>query len=413
MIPLEPATASIVSDPAVRLVEQIDHATKRAETRDVGQILNDAVRRGASDILLKVGNSPLARVDGELAPLYPRAALLLPPDTERMARQIMPEYRIKEFENEQEADFAYAIPGLGRFRVNAFRQRGSVSIVLRSIPIEAPTFSQLDLPDVVRELAEEERGIVLVTGTTGSGKSTTLAAMVRHINATMAKHIVTIEDPIEYLYRDERSAIDQREVGADTASFKRALRRVLRQDPDVILIGEMRDEETVQTALSAAETGHLVFSTLHTADAAETVNRILEFYEPHEQMQARSMIASVLKGVISQRLVPSANGEGRTAILEVLRSTGRVHDAIKDGDVSTLPDIIAEGSFYGMQSFDQALYQAVTDGRITMDTALGYATRPHDFKLLVQGEGRVGTTMEDVEQLPPPATAQVPEIPGL
>lgn len=392
---------------------------------DVAQVLIDAVERGASDILIKVGSSPLARIDGELGPLYPGAETLMPPDTEQMARQLMPEFRIKEFENEQEADFAYAVPGLGRFRVNAFKQRGSVSMVLRAIPIEAPTFAELSLPDIVRELAEEERGIVLVTGTTGSGKSTTLAAMVRHINATMRKHIVTIEDPIEYLYRDECSGINQREIGSDTASFKRALRRVLRQDPDVILIGEMRDEETVQTALSAAETGHLVFSTLHTADAAETVNRILEFYEPHEQTQARSMIASVLRGVISQRLVPTADGEGRTAILEVLRSTGRVHDTIKDGDVSALPDIIAEGSFYGMQTFDQALYAAVKDGRVTMETALEYATRPHDFKLLVQGEGRTGTSMEDVEQLaaeqaedkgpglPPPAPARVPEIPGL
>jgi twitching motility protein PilT len=338
------------------------------------------------------------RVDGELGPLYEGAPKLMPPDTDSMARELMPEFRIKEFENEQEADFAYAVPGLGRFRVNAFRQRGSVSMVLRAIPMEAPTFDQLGLPDVVKSLAEEERGIVLVTGTTGSGKSTTLAAMIRHINTTMAKHIVTIEDPIEYLYRDERSGINQREIGSDTASFKRALRRVLRQDPDVILIGEMRDEETVQTALSAAETGHLVFSTLHTADAGETVNRILEFYEPHEQTQARSMLASVLKGVISQRLVPAADGEGRTAIVEVLRSTGRVQDTIKDGDVSQLSEIIAEGSFYGMQSFDQALYGAVRDGHVTMETALSYATRPHDFKLLVQGEGRTGTTMEDVDQ---------------
>ena len=365
---------------------------------DVAQILIDAVEQGASDIIIKAGNRPLARIDGELQPLHEDAEKLMPPDTEQMARQLMPEFRIKEFENEQEADFAYAVPGLGRFRVNAFRQRGSVSMVLRSIPIEAPTFEKLGLPDVVRDLAEEERGIVLVTGTTGSGKSTTLAAMIRHINTTMAKHIVTVEDPIEYLYRDERSGINQREIGSDTASFKRALRRVLRQDPDVILIGEMRDEETVQTALSAAETGHLVFSTLHTADAAETVNRILEFYEPHEQTQARSMLASVLRGVISQRLVPTADGEGRVAVLEVLRTTGRVQDTIKDGDVSTLPEIISEGAFYGMMSFDQALYNAVKSGKVAMDTALTYATRPHDFKLLVQGEGRVGTTMEDVDQ---------------
>jgi twitching motility protein PilT len=224
--------------------------------------------------------------------------------------------------------------------------------------------------------------------------------MVRHINATMRKHIVTIEDPIEYLYRDECSGINQREIGSDTASFKRALRRVLRQDPDVILIGEMRDDETVQTALSAAETGHLVFSTLHTGNAAETVNRILEFYPAGEQLQARSVLAGTLKGVISQRLVTTADGNGRTAILEVLRMTGRVHDTIKEGSVSDLPDIIAEGSFYGMQSFDQALYEAVKDGRIDMETALANASRPHDFKLLVQGEGRVGTSMEDVQQEP-------------
>jgi twitching motility protein PilT len=373
---------------------------------DIAQILIDAVGRRASDIVIKAGNSPLARINGELVKLYPEAPKLMPPDTEAMVRQLMPEYRIKEFENEQEADFAYAVPGLGRFRVNAFKQRGSASMVLRTIPIEAPTFENLKLPDVVRQLAEEDRGIVLVTGTTGSGKSTTLAAMVRHINATMRKHIVTIEDPIEYLYRDECSGINQREIGSDTASFKRALRRVLRQDPDVILIGEMRDDETVQTALSAAETGHLVFSTLHTADAAETVNRILEFYEPSQQTQARSMLAGTLKGVISQRLVPTTGGEGRTAILEVLRMTGRVHDTIKEGEVSSLPDIIAEGSFYGMQSFDQALYQAVSEGRVEMETALAFATRPHDFKLLVQGQGRTsGSTIEDV--------AQVPEIPGL
>src|SRR4051794_29660287 len=367
---------------------------------DLAQILIDAVSRGASDIVIKAGNSPLARIDGELVRLYADAPTLMPPDTDAMVRQLMPEYRIKEFENEQEADFAYAVPGLGRFRVNAFKQRGSTSLVMRAIPMEAPTFASLNLPDVVRQLAEEDRGIVLVTGTTGSGKSTTLAAMIRHINATMHKHIVTIEDPIEYLYRDEESGINQREIGSDTASFKRALRRVLRQDPDVILIGEMRDEETVQTALSAAETGHLVFSTLHTADAAETVNRILEFYDANEQMQARSMLAGVLKGVISQRLVPTKEAQGRTAILEVLRMTGRVHDTIKDGDVSALPDIISEGSFYGMQTFDQALYAAVTEGRIDMETALGYATRPHDFKLLVAGGGSTaGTTMDDVEQV--------------
>jgi twitching motility protein PilT len=367
---------------------------------DIADILTDAVAKDASDIHIKVGNVPLARIDGELEPVYEDGERLAPPDTERMMRELLPENRIKEFENMNEADFAYAAPGLGRFRVNAFRQRGSISLIMRAIPFEAPSLEQLGLPAVVRELAEQERGVVLVTGTTGSGKSTTLAAMIRHINENMRKHIVTIEDPIEYLHRDARSEINQREVGADTDSFKQALRRVLRQDPDVILIGEMRDQETVETALSAAETGHLVFSTLHTADAGETINRILEFYEPHELMQARSMLASVLKGVVSQRLVPEADGDGRVAVCEVLRQTGRVSDTIKDGDVSLLPEIIAEGSFYGMQTFDQALYDAVTAGRITMETALAAASRPHDFKLLVQGEGRVGTTMEDVVQDP-------------
>ncbi|MFL5894149.1 MAG: type IV pilus twitching motility protein PilT [Thermoleophilaceae bacterium] len=365
---------------------------------DITTILKDAVERGASDIHLKVGNLPLARIDGELGPLYDSGDKLMPPDTEAMMRELLPELRIKEFENQNESDFAYAAAGLGRFRVNAFKQRGSVSLILRAIPFEAPSLQDLGLPPVIRELAEQERGVVLVTGTTGSGKSTTLAAMIRHINDNMAKHVVTIEDPIEYLYRDSKSEINQREVGADTDSFKHALRRVLRQDPDVILIGEMRDEETVRTALSAAETGHLVFSTLHTADAGETINRILEFYEPHEQMQARSMLAGVLKGVISQRLVPTIDGESRVAICEVLRMTGRVHDVIKDGDTSVLPEMIAEGTFYGMQTFDQALYGAITDGKVSMETALQYATRPHDFKLLVQGEGKIGTTMEDVIQ---------------
>jgi twitching motility protein PilT len=367
---------------------------------DIADILKDAVEKDASDIHIKVGNVPLARIDGELEPVYPdsQGERLMPPDTERMMRELLPEHRIRDFENQNEAHFAYAAPGLGRFRVNAFRQRGSVSLILRSIPFEAPSLEQLGLPSVVRELAEQERGVVLVTGTTGSGKSTTLAAMIRHINENMAKHIVTIEDPIEYLYRDARSEINQREVGADTDSFQQARLRVLRQDPDVILIGEMRDQITVQTALSAAETGHLVFSTLHTADAGETINRILEFYEPHEQLQARSMLASVLKGVISQRLVQESDGEGRVAICEVLRQTGRVSDVIKDGDVSTLPEIIAEGSFYGMQTFDQALYEALPAGKITMEVAMAAASRPHDFKLLVQGEGRVGTSMDDVEQ---------------
>src|SRR4051794_33551110 len=340
---------------------------------DIDSALRTLVEREGSDLHVKVDSPPVARMHGELIPLEGFGTLSAE-DTEKAFQAIAEPRSLAEFEEDGEADFSYSLAGSSRFRVNCFRQRGSTSIVCRAIPFEIRSIEDLGLPPVVRSLAEEQRGIVLVTGTTGSGKSTTLAAMIRHINSTMAKHIVTVEDPIEYLYRDEMSGINQREIGSDTASFKRALRRVLRQDPDVILIGEMRDEETVQTALSAAETGHLVFSTLHTADAGKTVNRILDFYEPHEQTQARSMLASVLKGVISQRLVPTADGEGRTAIVEVLRSTGRVQDTIKDGDVSMLPEIIAEGAFYGMQSFDQALYESVRNGRVTMETALTYAS---------------------------------------
>jgi twitching motility protein PilT len=247
-------------------------------------------------------------------------------------------------------------------------------------------------------MAEEERGIILLTGTTGSGKSTTLAAMVDHINQTMSKHIVTIEDPIEYLHRDRNSIINQREVGFDTTSFKRALRRVLRQDPDVILIGEMRDEETVHTALSAAETGHLVLSTVHTVDATESINRLLDFFPPHQQQQARAMIAGTLKGVVSQRLVPTVDGDGRVAVCEVLRMTGRVRDMIKDPtQTGRLHEVIEEGEYYGMQTFDQALLGHLRAGRITMDVALRTASHPHDFKLLVAADGRRGTSMDDLD----------------
>src|SRR5881394_1313880 len=304
--------------------------------------------------------------------------------------------KLDEFDKEGEVDFAYSIEGLARFRVNAFRQRGSISLVARAIPYSIRTIEQLNLPAVIRALAEEERGIVLLTGTTGSGKSTTLAAMIDHMNQTVAKHVVTIEDPIEYLHRDRHSVINQREVGMDTTSFKRALRRVLRQDPDVILIGEMRDEETVQTALSAAETGHLVLSTIHTVDASESINRMLDFFPPHQHSQARSMIAGTIKGVISQRLVPAADG-GRVAACEILRMTGRVRDMIVDpAQTGNLVEVITSGAYYGMQTFDQALFGHVKAGRVTFEDAMKVASSPHDFKLLMQADGRVGTTMDDV-----------------
>jgi twitching motility protein PilT len=367
---------------------------------DLTQALTTLVERGGSDLHLKAGNGPLARIDGRLVQLYEGAEPLRGEQMSELLLSTLPESRMKEFENERELDYAYAVPGVGRFRVNAYKQRGTVAMVMRALPHTIPRFAELGLPDAVRELAEAERGIVLVTGTTGSGKSTTLAAMVDHINRTMEKHIVTIEDPIEFLHRDQLSSVSQREIGMDTASVKRALRRVLRQDPDVILIGEMRDEETVRGALSAAETGHLVFSTLHTADAAETINRIIEFFEPQAQQQVRAMLASSLAGVISQRLVPAAADGVRVALVEILKSTGRVRDMILEPDkTGDIRDAIAEGGFYGMQTFDQALFELVNDGRVDMATALSYATRPQDFKLLVAGGGVLGTSIEQVEQL--------------
>ena len=363
---------------------------------EIDSLLRALVEQGGSDLHMKVGSPPLGRVHGELRPLAVEP--LAPDQTVGAVNHMLTDPgRLSEFAEEREVDFSYAIDGVARFRVNAFHQRGSVSIVCRAIPEDVKTLDDLQLPPVLRELAEEERGIILLTGTTGSGKSTTLAAIIDHINRTRAEHIVTIEDPIEFLHKDKSSAINQREVGSDTASFGRALRRVLRQDPDVILIGEMRDEETVHTALSAAETGHLVLSTLHTIDAPETVNRIVDFFPPHQQQQARAMLAGTLKGVISQRLVPTPDGRGRVATCEILRMTGRAKDMILDPEqTGRLREVIAEGEFYGMQTFDQALLHHVQAGRVSMEEATRVATSPHDFKLLVAAEGRVATSMDDV-----------------
>ena len=356
---------------------------------DLDHALRYLIAAEGSDLHLKVPSYPLIRLHGHLEPIADTDRLY-PEDTERALGDMLHDSeRIAEFEAEGEVDFSYAVEGLGRFRVNAFRQRGSISIVMRAIPVLIKSVDELGLPEVVSTLAQEERGIILLTGTTGSGKSTTLAAMLDHMNRTMAKHIVTIEDPIEFLHRDRTSIINQREVGADTASFKRALRRVLRQDPDTILIGEMRDEETVHTALSAAETGHLVLSTLHTVDASETINRIIDFFPPHQQQQARAMIAGTLKGIVSQRLVPTADGKGRVACCEILVMTGRVHDMILDPKLTgQLPEVIAEGGYYGMQTFDQHLLQHLQAGRITMDSAMRIASSPHDFKLLVAASAK-------------------------
>jgi twitching motility protein PilT len=364
---------------------------------EIHDALRHLVEAGGSDLHLKVPAPPMMRVDGLMRP-FEGAEHLSQEDTEGAVLAMLSDERKRtEFREDNEVDFSYSIPGLARFRVNAFRQRGSISLVIRAIPVSIRTIEELSLPPVIRELAEEERGIVLLTGTTGSGKSTTLAAMIDHINSTQRRHIVTIEDPIEFLHKDKQSIINQREVGMDTASFKQALRRVLRQDPDVILVGEMRDEETVHTALSAAETGHLVFSTVHTVDASETINRLIDFFPPHMHQQVRAMIAGTLKGAVSQRLVPTADGRGRIACAEILRMTGRVRDMIMDPtQTGRLPEVISEGTYYGMQTFDQALFDHLKAGKITMDQALAAASSPHDFKLLVAADGKRGTTMEDL-----------------
>jgi twitching motility protein PilT len=372
---------------------------------DIDAALKHVVKEEGSDLHVKADAPPMARVHGELAPIAaggpsgsrkPKA--LTAKDTEAALRSILKDRtKLAEFESIGEADFSYEIKGVSRFRVNAFRQRGHVSIACRAIPLAVRTIDDLGLPEVMRDLAERPRGIILLTGTTGSGKSTTLAAIIDHINSTRARHIVTLEDPIEYLHADKESIINQREIGADTESFARAMRRVLRQDPDVILIGEMRDEETVRTALSAAETGHLVLSTLHTLDASETVNRIIDFFPPHLQQQARVMLASTLRGAVSQRLVPRADKEGRVAVAEVMISTGRIQDLILNPEeTGRITEVIAEGSYYGMQTFDQALLGHVSRGEVSEEVAMETASSPHDFKLMLQAGGQRASGIEQV-----------------
>ncbi|CAN5633584.1 hypothetical protein BH10ACT11_BH10ACT11_08980 [soil metagenome] len=365
---------------------------------NIDAALRYMVENDGSDLHVKVPAPPMARMHGELMPIE-GAPALTPDDTKDALHYICksPEL-LAEFDQVGEADFSYEVEGLSRFRVNAFRQRGNVSIVCRAIPFQVRTIEDLGLPQVIRDLADQPRGIVLLTGTTDSGKSTTLAAVIDHINATKSRHIVTLEDPIEYLHHDKRSIINQREVGQDTESFGRAMRRVLRQDPDVILIGEMRDEETVRTALSAAETGHLVLSTLHTIDATETINRIIDFFPPHLQGQARVMLASTLRGVVGQRLMPVKEGEGRVAVCEVLVVTGRVQDLILNPkETGKITEVIQEGSYYGMQTFDQALLGHVMAGTVREDDAMEVASSPHDFKLMLQAGGRRASDIEQVD----------------
>ena len=363
----------------------MDEARRDAEESvlDLDGVLKHAVERGASDVHIKVGSPPHIRLDGELTPATENDVSAA--DTERVAFAIMPKIRAEEFLSTNEADFAYALNGVGRFRVNVFRQRGSVGMVLRHILPGIPPMEELGLPPVVRRLADEHRGLILVTGPTGSGKTTTLAAMIDHINSTKSRHIVTIEDPIEVLHADKLSIINQREVGDDTIDFLSALKRALRQDPDVILIGEMRDPETVWAALSAAETGHLVFSTLHTMGAAETINRVIDFFPPYQQQQVRMSLAGALKGIVSQRLVQRSDRDGRVPAMEVLVATGRVFDKIADATAThELDEIISDGAFYGMQSFDQSLLALFAEGTVSRRDALATASNPHDLRLKME-----------------------------
>ncbi len=359
---------------------------------DINELLRKTYTMGASDLHLKVGSPPIVRLHGELIPLDTGEKVTLE-EALKIAFSIMSPSQREEFKRENELDFAYSVPGLGRFRCNAFFQRGAVGMVFRVIPLKIPTFEELNLPDVLKKIAMEQRGLVLVTGTTGSGKSTTLAAMIDYINSNRAVNIVTIEDPIEFLHRDKRSIISQREVGSDTRSFVKALRSALRQDPDVILVGEMRDFETIQTALVAAETGHLVLSTLHTVDAAETVNRIISVFPPNQQKQIRLQLASVIKGIISQRLLPKADGNGRVPAVEVMLGTLTIKECIVDPDKTRLiPDVIAQGKvLYGMQTFDQSLFDLYKAGLVTYEEALKWASNPDDFTLKVKG---IQTTQE-------------------
>jgi len=352
---------------------------------DYKSVLQQMVQHNASDLHLKVGRPPTLRIDGHMVSLELPA--LKQEDLRSLAEQIMAPKNIKEFSEQKESDFALAVPGIGRFRVNAYQQRGTIAYALRTVPFQAKTISELNLPEVCERIALMPRGLILVTGITGSGKSTALASMLHYINQNRHANIITIEDPIEFLHRDIKASINQREVGTDTNSFAQALRRVLRQDPDIILVGEIRDIDTLDTALKAAETGHLVFSTLHTTDATQTINRILSFYPPHQQAEVRYMLSTALKAIISLRLVRRADKKGRVPAAEILVNTEAVRDQMRDMSKSmNIPQLIREGAVpYGMQSFDQSLMNWYQKGVISYDDALFAATNPAEFSLRLQG----------------------------
>jgi twitching motility protein PilT len=347
------------------------------------QFLRYMVEAGASDLHVKVGLPPVLRVDGVLrhTPYEPLTAA----DTETIAAELLPESKLIEFRETNEADIGYTLEGVGRFRVNVFRQKGNVGVAIRRVRSDIPNFDELKLPPAVGGMAAESRGLILITGPAGTGKTTTIAAMIGWINQHRRVHIITMEDPIEVVHDDVNSIVDQREIGFDTASYLTGMRYVVRQDPDVIFIGEIRDRETVEAAIQAAETGHLVIATLHTLDATETVNRIIDLFPPEMQRQVRVSLAASLKGIMSQRLVPRADGKGRVPAVEVLINTGRVSERIiKPEQTASIPDVMTEGEFYGMQTFDQALVKMVQEGLVTVDDAMEAATNPHDFQLALK-----------------------------
>jgi len=366
---------------------------------DYKSVLQQMVQHNASDLHLKVGRPPTLRVDGHMVSLEMPA--LKQEDLRSLAEQIMAPKNIKEFSEQKESDFALAVPGIGRFRVNAYQQRGTIAYAMRTVPFQAKTISELNLPEAVERISLMPRGLILVTGITGSGKSTALASMLHYINQNRHANIITIEDPIEFLHRDIKSSINQREVGTDTNSFAQALRRVLRQDPDIILVGEIRDVDTLDTALKASETGHLVFSTLHTTDATQTINRILSFYPPHQQTEVRYMLSTALRAIISLRLVRRADKKGRVPAAEILVNTEAVRDQMRDMSKSmNIPQLIRDGGVpYGMQSFDQSLMNWYQKGVIAYDDALFAATNPAEFSLRIQGiSASSDTSWDQVKQ---------------
>ena len=378
----------------------------------VNDLLKLAVESGASDLHLKVGSYPMLRVRGVLVPALSDKRVDHD-DMVAMAAAVLPTASRERFKEQHEVDLAYSVNGLGRFRCNAFQQRGTIGMSFRVIPMKAATIEDLALPKVLKTIAAEERGLILVTGTTGSGKSTTLAAMIEEINSSRTTHIITIEDPIEHLHRDNQSIVNQREVGADTLSFSHALRSALRQDPDVILLGEMRDFETIETALLAAETGHLVLSTLHTLDATETINRIVAVFQPHYQQQVRIQLASVLKAVVSMRLMPRVDIKGRVPAVEVLITTPFIRDCIIDKEKTHLiPGAIAQGtSQYGMQTFDQSIFGLFEQGLVSHDEGLRWASNVDEFKLTIQGISMMSDlTRDDMAKSVQKATAGPAQI---